>query len=45
MNDFNIDTSSIEENLRTLEEQMKTAMILAIISPSPPFSKGGVGGL
>ena len=37
MNDFNIDTSSIEENLRTLEEQMKTAMILAIIPPPPLF--------
>ena len=45
MKDFGIDISAIEEELKSLEEQGKTAMILAIISPSPPFSKGGLEGI
>ena len=43
MKDFNIDVMPIEDSLKALEEQGKTATILTIIPPFPPFSKGGVG--
>lgn len=46
MEDFKIDISAYEDRLKSLEEQGKTAMMLAVLTPpSPPFLKGGRGGV